>query len=93
MDLRPERREQLDERVVLALGDVEVDRVQEAVGRVVEGGPEGRTGSLDQHVAQRRDHRLGAVGTIGHDHRMKHTVPARWSALPCASDTRGIMGR
>ena len=33
---------------------VEVDRLQEAVGRVVERPPEGRAGPLDEHVAQRR---------------------------------------
>ena len=42
VDARAERREQLDERVVLAPRDVEVDRVEEAVRRVVEGGPERR---------------------------------------------------
>ena len=51
VDRRPEPRQELDEGVVLALGDVEVDRVEEAVGRVVEGPPERRAGPLDEDVA------------------------------------------
>ena len=62
VDRRSEAGQELDEGVVLALGDVEVDRVEEAVGRVVEGAPEGRPRPLDQDVAQRRGHALGAEG-------------------------------
>ena len=72
---RPEPREQLDEGVVLALGDVEVDRVEEAVGRVVEGPPERRAGPLDEDLAERRGHALGAVGQGGRVHAAQDTGP------------------
>ena len=49
---RPEAGEDLDERVVLGTCAVEVDRVQEAMGRIVEGGAKGGSGSLDEDFAQ-----------------------------------------
>ena len=55
VDARTERGQRLDEGVVLAAGDLQIDRVEEPVGRVVERGPEGGTGSLDQDVEQRAD--------------------------------------
>jgi len=64
--------EELDEGIVLAPGDGQVDRVQEFVGRVVERRAERVTGRMHEHVAQRRDHRLGApsaCGAIGHARR------------------------
>ncbi len=60
VDRRAEAGQELGERVVLAPGDVEVDRMEEAVGRVVERPAEGRPGPLDQDVAERGGHALGA---------------------------------
>jgi hypothetical protein len=54
------------QRVVLALGRVQVDGVQVAVGGIVEGGAEGRSGALHQDVAQPRGHALGAEGAGAH---------------------------
>ena len=45
---------------MLPLRDVEVDRAEEAVGGVVEGPPECRSGSMDEDLAQLRGHALGA---------------------------------
>ena len=69
VDARPERRQRLDERVVLAACELEVDRVEEAVGRIVEGGAERRPRPLDEDVEQRRGHALGAEPAIGGQHR------------------------
>ena len=52
MDGRPEAREQLGERIVLAPGDVEIDRMEEAVGRVIERSPERRAGPLHEDLDQ-----------------------------------------
>ena len=57
----PRRASVVGEDVVLALRDVEIDRMEEAVGRVVEGGPERGPRSLDEDVEQRSGHALGAV--------------------------------
>ena len=59
---------------MLALRDVEVDRVEEAVRRVVERPPERRAGPLDEDVAQRRGHALGAVPHAGGRHRGRIAV-------------------
>ncbi len=83
MDARPERGEGLDEGVVLALRDCEVDGVQEAMRRVVERRPERRPGPLDEHVPQRGGHALGAEAPVGGDHRQQDSRRlGRWSALP-----------
>ena len=61
VDGRPEARQQLRERVVLAARDLEVDRTAEPVGRIVEGAPEGGAGPLDEHLDEAVGHALGAV--------------------------------
>ena len=90
MDGRPEAGQKLDEMVVLALRDLQVHRVQEAVGRVVERPPEGRAGPLHEDLAERRRHALGAEarepwarcrgGRVGHG--AKDTSPARLVTEP-----------
>ena len=50
---------------------VEVDRAEEAVGRVVEGPPEGRPRPLHEHLAQVGGHALGAVAPLGQRHRRR----------------------
>ena len=85
VDRRPERREQLDEPVVLALRDRQVARVEEAVGGIVEGGTERRTRPLDEHLAQRRGHALGTEGAFDgrHGARIAAGVPSwTWPATP-----------
>ena len=78
VDRRPERREQLHEPVVLALRDRQVARVEEAVGGIVERPAERRTRPLDEHVAQRRGHALGAEGALDgrHGARIAAGVPS-----------------
>ena len=49
------------ELVVLAARQLEVDWVQEPVGRIVERGAERRAGALHEHVTQWRRHALGPV--------------------------------
>ena len=61
VDGRPEPGQDVDEGVVLAARDVEVDRVQEPVRRIVERSAERLARPFDEHVAQRRGHALGAV--------------------------------
>jgi hypothetical protein len=60
--------EQGGEGVVLALGERQVDRVQESVVRIVEGSTEGRTRTMDEDVAQRRRGAVAAVpqGDLAH---------------------------
>ena len=82
MDARAERGQGLDERVVLAPREVEVDRVEEAVRRIVEGGAEGRPGALDQDVEQRRGHALGAEPPIRGHHRPKDSGGAGHEEAP-----------
>ena len=56
--------------------------MQEAVRRVVEGPPEGLARALDEHVAQRRGHALGAEAANGHRHGAKDSrAPAERSTL------------
>jgi hypothetical protein len=62
--------EQSAEGVVLALRARQVDRVQEAVGRVVEGSAERRTRPVDEDVAQRRGRAVAAVPQGGSAHRV-----------------------
>ena len=60
---------------MLATGEVEVHGPQEAVGRIVEGPTERGPGRLDEHLAQRRGHALGAEGTAEHRrHRGENTA-------------------
>ena len=68
VDRRSQARQRVDEGVVLAPGDVEVDRVQEAVLGSIEGGPERRPRRLDEHVEQRSGHALGTESASGHGH-------------------------
>ena len=56
----PSDRQELDERRVLALRDVEVDRMEEAVGGILERPPERGPGRLDQRLPKRRGHALAA---------------------------------
>ncbi len=56
---------------MLAPREVEVDRVEEAVRRIVERGAEGRPGALDQDVEQRRGHALGAEPPFRGHHRRR----------------------
>ena len=72
VDPRSERGEDVDEGVVLATRELEVDRVQEPVGRVVERGAERRAGPLHEHVAQWRRHALGAEPASDGRHRRQH---------------------
>ena len=74
MDRRSEASQQLHEPVVLALGDIEIDRVQEAMRRIVERPTERLTGPLDQDVVQRRGHALRAVPQQGGRHRGRIAV-------------------
>jgi hypothetical protein len=60
--------QQVAERIVLALGEIQVDRVQEAERRVVVRGTERRSWSFDQHVAQRGG---GALPAEPH-HALRH---------------------
>ena len=64
--------EQFGERVVLALGERQVHGVEEAVGRIVERPPEGRSRPLDEDLAQRRGHALRPERAASHgfDHRL-----------------------
>jgi hypothetical protein len=75
VDRRAETRQQLDERVVLAHCHVEVDRVQEAVRRIVERPAEGRPRPLHEDLAQRRGHALGAVPASDGGHARRIPAP------------------
>ena len=69
MDPDAEAVERSDEPVVLAPGSIEVDRAEEAVGRIVEGPPEGGAGPLDEDVAQGGRRAARAVAALGRHHR------------------------
>ena len=71
VDRRPERGQHLDERVVLPPCQLEVDRMEEPVRGIIEGGPEGRPRPLDEHVTQRRGHALSAEPAAGDRHRRR----------------------
>ncbi len=59
--------------------------MEEPVRRVVERGTERRTGPLDQDVAQRREHALGAVSASGHHRRKDSRALVPWSVLSGAA--------
>ena len=84
VDRRPEPGQDLEERVVLAARNVEVDRVQEAVRGIVECAPEGFAGPFDEHVAQRGGHALGAVAPLGQRHA-ERIVARRRSEYPATT--------
>lgn len=69
VDVHAETEEQVDVGVVLALSGDQVDRVVEAVRRIVERGAEGRPRAVDEDLAQGRGHGSGSPGggaRIGH---------------------------
>jgi len=81
MDARAEPGQGLDERIVLATRDREVDRVEEAVCRIIEGGAERESRTLDQDVEERGGHALGAEATVGAGHRRQDSPspgPGPW---------------
>ena len=61
VDLDPELVEQLHERRMLASREIEIDRVHEAVRRVIEGAAERLARCAQHDLAQWRGHRLGAI--------------------------------
>ena len=89
VDGGPEAREHRGERVVLALRELEIDGVAEAVGRIVECRTERRPGPLDEGLEERSGHALGAESTGGRGHRRR--IPAATpSSGPCRRSDEGI---
>ena len=84
---RTERGQQLREPIVLALRDVQVARVEEAVRWVVERRAERRARPLDEDVEQRRGHALGAKTAYvnGHGPVRIAATQARRSGRACGS--------
>jgi hypothetical protein len=56
MDAHPEPIQQLAQRRMLSAREVEIDRVQEAVRRIVESPPKRRAGRAEHDLAQWRGH-------------------------------------
>ena len=77
MNRGPKRCEGLDEGIVLALCQGEIDRMEEAVSGIVKGAPERRPRPLHEDFAKRAGHALSAVAPWSHRHR--HRIATRHS--------------
>jgi len=92
VDPGTEARQQLHERVVLALREGEVDWMDEPVRRILERGTKRRAGTLDQHVGQGRRHALRAKSLqVGHPRRIR--AAAGQGGPPDARSQPGLGGR